>query len=63
MKLKNEKTLASIILTNVKENKALVIYNPALIYYLNINFKMKIYQKLCYNEIIITCLYINLNRK
>ena len=42
MKLKNQKTLANIILTNVKENKALVIYNPPLIYYLNINFKLKI---------------------
>ena len=62
MKLKNQKTLANIILTNVKENEALVIYNPALIYCLNINFKLKIYQKLCYNKKIITCLYINLNR-
>ena len=41
MKVKNQKTLAKLILTNMKENEALVIYNPALIYYQNINFKLK----------------------
>ena len=41
MKVKNQKTLAKLILTNMKENEALVTYNPALIYYQNINFKLK----------------------
>ena len=41
MKVKNQKTLAKLILTNVKENKALVIYNPALIYYQKYKFQIK----------------------
>ena len=41
MKVKNQKTLAKLILTNMKENEALVIYKPASIYYQNINFKLK----------------------